>query len=170
MAQFVFPLELDFFQFLSLLLDDFIGVEGLCKCGGTDGDSLACVRLLLNDRVELGDLRIAPIDFDSEDEELRLGASRIVDLSQKSLRDLSACVGCGRCQEACPAAQTGKALSPKTVMLACADYLAQGKIDDAQMIDDIGAEAIFDCTTCACLLYTSPSPRDRTRSRMPSSA
>ena len=24
--------------------------------------------------------------------------------------------------------------------------------------------------TCACLLYTSPSPRDRTRSRMPSSA
>ena len=25
-------------------------------------------------------------------------------------------------------------------------------------------------TTKACLLYTSPSPRDRTRSRMPSSA
>ena len=24
--------------------------------------------------------------------------------------------------------------------------------------------------TCPCLLYTSPSPRDRTRSRMPSSA
>ena len=24
--------------------------------------------------------------------------------------------------------------------------------------------------TCTCLLYTSPSPRDRTRSRMPSSA
>ena len=27
---------------------------------------------------------------------------------------------------------------------------------------------VFDTTTC--LLYTSPSPRDRTRSRMPSSA
>ena len=25
-------------------------------------------------------------------------------------------------------------------------------------------------TICICLLYTSPSPRDRTRSRMPSSA
>src|SRR5665811_2482109 len=24
------------------------------------------------------------------------------------------------------------------------------------------------CVPCACLLYTSPSPRDRTRSRMPS--
>ena len=27
-----------------------------------------------------------------------------------------------------------------------------------------------DSMTCTCLLYTSPSPRDRTRSRMPSSA
>ena len=28
----------------------------------------------------------------------------------------------------------------------------------------------FRVTSCTCLLYTSPSPRDRTRSRMPSSA
>ena len=28
----------------------------------------------------------------------------------------------------------------------------------------------YDCIIVACLLYTSPSPRDRTRSRMPSSA
>ena len=28
----------------------------------------------------------------------------------------------------------------------------------------------FDRTSVICLLYTSPSPRDRTRSRMPSSA
>ena len=27
-----------------------------------------------------------------------------------------------------------------------------------------------DTSQCGCLLYTSPSPRDRTRSRMPSSA
>ena len=29
---------------------------------------------------------------------------------------------------------------------------------------------IFDPPSRSCLLYTSPSPRDRTRSRMPSSA
>ena len=29
---------------------------------------------------------------------------------------------------------------------------------------------IFGIIFCICLLYTSPSPRDRTRSRMPSSA
>ena len=32
----------------------------------------------------------------------------------------------------------------------------------------IGLVAVCSCVTC--LLYTSPSPRDRTRSRMPSSA
>ena len=41
-------------------------------------------------------------------------------------------------------------------------------------IDDIEVETLFDqrgdFTTNTCLLYTSPSPRDRTRSRMPSSA
>ena len=32
------------------------------------------------------------------------------------------------------------------------------------------AEDAVDLELLACLLYTSPSPRDRTRSRMPSSA
>ena len=31
-------------------------------------------------------------------------------------------------------------------------------------------EWVYDCWNSVCLLYTSPSPRDRTRSRMPSSA
>ena len=42
---------------------------------------------------------------------------------------------------------------------------------------DPNAERIIEIYTCVtnedltdCLLYTSPSPRDRTRSRMPSSA
>ena len=35
-----------------------------------------------------------------------------------------------------------------------------------RVCEDLGIEYIFK----ACLLYTSPSPRDRTRSRMPSSA
>ena len=42
-------------------------------------------------------------------------------------------------------------------------------------VDEFGLAAvcypiIFDTQSKTCLLYTSPSPRDRTRSRMPSSA
>ena len=36
--------------------------------------------------------------------------------------------------------------------------------------DDFGAARNESLRLCTCLLYTSPSPRDRTRSRMPSSA
>ena len=43
---------------------------------------------------------------------------------------------------------------------------------DVEVTDDVSVEnlktKIKDCD--GCLLYTSPSPRDRTRSRMPSSA
>ena len=40
------------------------------------------------------------------------------------------------------------------------------KVVKTRVCVDTGA----DMTICSCLLYTSPSPRDRTRSRMPSSA
>ena len=35
---------------------------------------------------------------------------------------------------------------------------------------EVSSEPVFRANTMGCLLYTSPSPRDRTRSRMPSSA
>ena len=34
----------------------------------------------------------------------------------------------------------------------------------------VGPDYVLPTTAIPCLLYTSPSPRDRTRSRMPSSA
>ena len=45
--------------------------------------------------------------------------------------------------------------------------LARAADDDASVADALGAAA---AEPAVCLLYTSPSPRDRTRSRMPSSA
>ena len=47
--------------------------------------------------------------------------------------------------------------------------LAKGTILTASHVAELGAAGI-DRLICACLLYTSPSPRDATLSRMPSSA
>ena len=64
-----------------------------------------------------------------------------------------------------------------TGLVALLDDIATLTRAAAASLDDIGAAAgkasvkaagvVVDDT---CLLYTSPSPRDRTRSRMPSSA
>ena len=45
-----------------------------------------------------------------------------------------------------------------------------GRTKEHKNIDFLGKKAIFFVLSGACLLYTSPSPRDRQKSRMPSSA
>ena len=42
--------------------------------------------------------------------------------------------------------------------------------DEIDWEDSIAVDGIWADSAKGCLLYTSPSPRDRTRSRMPSSA
>lgn len=101
-------------------------------------------------------INLPPIDFEADEKDLVLGAARLSDLRAKTLLDFSACVGCGRCHEACPAARTGKALSPKGVMLTCAGYLEQGRVEDAGLIDELGRDAIFDCTTCGACIEQCP--------------
>ena len=50
-------------------------------------------------------------------------------------------------------------------------YLMGGRTDpDPQQSNDEAATNLIEIWNQSCLLYTSPSPRDRTRSRMPSSA
>ena len=51
--------------------------------------------------------------------------------------------------------------------------LDDGKLTDLKALDHATLPLVSADTRlgpCVCLLYTSPSPRDRTRSRMPSSA
>ena len=54
----------------------------------------------------------------------------------------------------------------KYILFLCLPLLLAGSLHGAEKPGALkqGAEILF------CLLYTSPSPRDRTRSRMPSSA
>ena len=58
---------------------------------------------------------IIKTDIDDENAE-SFGLGRVSDLNWKSVLDLYACTECGRCQEQCPADNTGKPLSPKRVV------------------------------------------------------
>ena len=85
-----------------------------------------------------------------EDESLEsFGASSIRDLTWKDIFDADACTGCARCQERCPAHSTDKPLSPMKLIRQVGE-LAQ-RSPDAGLIETVGVDAIWSCTTCrAC--------------------
>ena len=65
-------------------------------------------------------------------------------------------------------------ISRGNVWKVLVDLSMKGAIDEPEYIYTVAVEVVAPNRDLAqyivCLLYTSPSPRDRTRSRMPSSA
>jgi Fe-S oxidoreductase len=66
--------------------------------------------------------KLSLVDFEDESVE-EYGVGKIEDFNQKQLIDLYACVECGRCTNVCPAAGTGKLLSPMDLMVKMRDHL-----------------------------------------------
>lgn len=64
------------------------------------------------------------IDEDSE-EEIAFGVGKVEDFEQHQMLDFYACVECGRCTDVCPAAGTGKMLSPMDIMIKVRDHLTE---------------------------------------------
>ncbi|MGA2635251.1 MAG: (Fe-S)-binding protein [Terracidiphilus sp.] len=68
------------------------------------------------------------------------------------------CVECGRCTEHCPAANTGKLLNPKEIILGVRAYLNDlGPASDQPLLGKYNEqEAVFQCTTCGACEFQCP--------------
>jgi Fe-S oxidoreductase len=64
--------------------------------------------------------------MDLEAETDHYGASKVEHFSWKDMLDLYTCTECGRCQTHCPAYNTGKVLSPKTLITDLRDSVYEG--------------------------------------------
>jgi Fe-S oxidoreductase len=96
------------------------------------------------------------------------GAGAIEQLSQKRLLDLATCTECGRCQSQCPAWLTGKALSPKLVVMDLRDELfasaprllgragSTSQPERRLVPDVISPDALWACTTCGACVEQCP--------------
>lgn len=62
--------------------------------------------------------------LDELDDDATLGTGTLADLTWKQRLDFMTCTECGRCQELCPAWNTGKPLSPKLLTLSLRDHVA----------------------------------------------
>lgn len=120
------------------------------------------------------DLRTA----DQLDPSTSFGMQTVADMSWKTRLDVLSCTECGRCQEACPAWNSGKMLSPKLLVLALRDHLvsqsalahysekARAKGDEDATDSSSGAASSYDATEA----IVSETSRFFTPDLMPHSA
>jgi len=103
-----------------------------------------------------------------------IGAVNVTDLSWKSLISADACTKCGRCQDVCPAYNTGKELSPRDIILKTKEDMTKGiiaslvpgtaKIDkktghplEEKFVGEIiSPSEIWACTTCRACMEECP--------------
>lgn len=97
--------------------------------------------------------RIPPL---AGDEDFGLDAGK--DVTRIDALQAFSCVECGRCTEHCPAANTGKVLNPKEVILGLRSYLNQyGPAGEVPLLGEhISDEAVFQCTTCGSCEFQCP--------------
>jgi Fe-S oxidoreductase len=107
--------------------------------------------------------RLEPLRFDVPDDEMRLGVTTIEQLTWKEMVDSFSCTECGRCQDVCPAYNTGKLLSPKLVIMGIRDQvfadgpnlLAGGELQPI-VGNGVPEEMVWDCVTCGACVHECP--------------
>ena len=99
--------------------------------------------------------RIEPVDFEKPEAEVRFGSARAADMTWKQMLDTMSCTECGRCQDVCPAYATGKALSPKLLIMAMRDHLVSGATT-AIVPNAVSDDIVWDCVTCGACVRECP--------------
>jgi Fe-S oxidoreductase len=119
--------------------------------------------------------------MDLEDENATFGLRTLADLGWKDQLDGFTCTECGRCQQACPAWNTGKPLNPKTFIMGIRDMSVEAEhglplipnspsaagfgltdvIDQQAMLSPIvdnaiPFDAVWDCVTCGACVEACP--------------
>ena len=103
----------------------------------------------------------------STDETHKFGANDVFDLNWFQLLNSYTCTECGRCSSECPATQTGKLLSPRSIMMKTRDRLEEVgknldknkvfKDDGKKLLNDyITQEELWACTTCNACVESCP--------------
>ncbi len=101
---------------------------------------------------------MSPVSIEDVEETGLVGAANIEDFTRPQLLELDACVSCGRCQDACPAFEAGKPLSPRDVVQDLRSVLntAGQSANPCNLHDTISAETTWSCTTCNACVDTCP--------------
>jgi Fe-S oxidoreductase len=99
------------------------------------------------------------LDFDN----LTLGVNKFTDFTWRQLSDGWACTACARCQDVCPAYNSGKALNPMQIIMDIKNYgkehgtsLLSGNTPEENIVERFSPDAIWACTTCYACVEACP--------------
>jgi Fe-S oxidoreductase len=104
-------------------------------------------------RRSIGELNYLNLDDPSIE---RFGAATMKDLGWEQVMDSYACIMCFRCQEVCPAYNTGKVLSPAALEINKRYNFNHGGSTDVPMLSLISEEAVWACTSCGACVDICP--------------
>jgi Fe-S oxidoreductase len=101
--------------------------------------------------------------MDFEKEEV-FGAAKLEDFAWPRLLDSYSCIMCNRCQDVCPATNTGKALSPAAILIneryelnKIFPNFSAGQESPRPLLDfALNEEAAWACTTCNACIEVCP--------------
>ncbi len=104
---------------------------------------------------------LQPMDFEKEEV---FGAAKLEDFAWPRLLDSYSCIMCNRCQDVCPAASTGKALSPAAMVIneryelnKIFPSFAAGEASPRPLLDfALNEESAWACTTCNACIEVCP--------------
>jgi len=105
------------------------------------------------ERKSMGQLSYINLDDQSIEQ---FGAAKMKDLGWEQIMDSYACIMCFRCQEVCPAYNTGKLLSPAALEINKRYHLNTGGGTDVELKTLISDEAVWACTSCGACVDICP--------------
>ena len=105
------------------------------------------------ERRSIGELSYINLDDQSIEQ---FGAAKMKDLGWEQIMDSFSCIMCFRCQEVCPAYNTGKLLSPAALEINKRYHFNNGGTTDVAMTELISEEAVWACTSCGACVDICP--------------
>ncbi|NWG06696.1 MAG: 4Fe-4S dicluster domain-containing protein [Chloroflexi bacterium] len=105
------------------------------------------------ERKSIGELSYINLDDQSIEQ---FGAATMKNLGWEQIMDSYACIMCFRCQEVCPAYNTGKLLSPAALEINKRYHLNFGGGTDVPLTQLIPEEAVWACTSCGACVDICP--------------